>query len=469
MEKIDSAAKAYSQGSTDYRIPVGSFIQDGMTLVWDDNRWQKELAAFRETGMRYLIFSPSFATTDRESRTLYPSDRKEFRDGYVGVDCIDACLRNCEKAGVKVFIALNQDAEMKKDGHFWTMGTRVSKTKPEVCIDYWRKNTEISNELSDELYSLYKSKYPNAFYGWYWVHEFWNYTLCTYAYEQKDPVGLRDYIAPDPKVYTDILALEALSPVLDHLTEIDPAMPMLFSSFYNPTLCRPESMERLWSDVFSVTRFRPGDIWAPMDGIGGGLMNLDILDEWTAAAKRATEANENLHFWINNELFVTYVDWDTGKITKYAAGEVALIDRMVRQIEITSKYAENNVLFAWNHYYSPCNALPGYHKAYMQYVNSGALEADPPAAIDAGGISVRKCGSNYYLNWDVPYDDTGIAAYNLYRQGELVVHIHPDRRDAFGFRPSIVHHWSVSGAGDYEIEAVDFAGNVSPRTAFAVR
>lgn len=468
MEKVNSDKKACAKTGSLYRIPVGSFIQDGMTVLWDDDRWRKELAAFKKTGMNYLIFSPSVTMTDTEVNTIYPSDIKQFRDGYIGIDCIDACLRNCEKAGIKVFIALNQDPEMKKDGHFWTMGTRISKTEPEECVRYWRKNAEISNQLADELVRMYKSKYPNAFYGWYWVHEFWNYTICTYAYENKDPDRYKDFVAPDPKVYTDILGLEALSPILDHLTQIDPSMPMLFSSFYNPTLCRPESLTRLWADVFSVTRFRPGDIWAPMDGIGCGLMNLNILDEWTAAAKKATEANENLHFWINNELFVTYADWDTGKIIKDAAGEVALLDRMVKQIEITSKYAENNVLFAWNHYYSPYNALPGYYKTYMQYVDTGRIEQNAPSAVDAESISVVKCGVNYFVSWDVPYDDTGIAAYKIYKENEMVVNIHPSRRDMYGLRPAIDNHCSVSTTGHYEIEAVDFAGNASPRTFFTV-
>ena len=454
-------------GATTYRIPVGSFIQDYMTAYWDDSRWQNELAVMKEAGMNYLIFSPSVVKDDLNGyvRTIYPSKIAELQDGYGGIDCIDACLRNCEQAGMKVFIALNQDP-----GQFWSMGWKISNTQPDMLTQYWQKNTELSNKVANELYSLYKSKYQHAFYGWYWVHEFWNYTICTNAYENKDPNSekYQDKVAADPTVYTDIFAKEALSPVLDHLTTIDSAMPMMFSTFCNPTLCLPESQTRLWTDIIKNTSFRPGDIWAPMDNMGGGLMTLDILDTWTAATKKAAEANSNLHFWINNEEQVVYADWNTGKQTQPMDDEVATLDRCVKQIEITSKYAEQNVFFTWNHYYSPYNTMPGYNQTYMQYIQTGSIEKNAPSAIDLNDLYVSKSHNTYSITWKAPADDTGIANYNIYKDNELIAHLHPNRFETSGKKPVLATKYTGLAAGEYEIEAIDFAGNASAKLKFTV-
>lgn len=464
-----STNEADAASDADYRVPCGSFIQDYMTASWSDTRWQQELAAMKKAGMDMLIFSPSVVMGDdgQAAYTLYPSKIAEFSAGYVGQDRVDACLRNCEQAGVKVFVALNQDPS-SQPGHFWQFGWKVSDTQPDVLTQYWQKNAEISNKLADELYSLYKSKYPDAFYGWYWVHEFWNYTILTNAYENKDPNAdeYKDKVASDPKVYTDILANEALNPVLDHLTEIDPSMPMLFSSFKNPTLCTSSAYEKMWSDVFSVTRFRPGDIWAPMDGMGNDLSDFDTLDEWTAASKRAADVNSNLHFWINNELQVNYVNRTTGA-SDDNGGEIALLDRTVKQIAITAKYAEQNVFFTWNHFMSPYNVLPGYNETYMQYVTTGTMEKNPPSAVDVSKIRVLKVyDSTYYVSWKEPRDDVGVAEYKIYKDNQLIKLLHGKRID-YGGTVTVPTSLSLE-EGEYEIEALDFAGNASPRVKFTV-
>lgn len=436
--------------STEWRVPVGSFIQDYMTAGWSDARWQEELTAMKEAGMDILIFSPSLIVNQGSCRVNYPTRIPEYESGYIGVDCVDACLRNCEQAGVKVFIALNQDPQ-SGEGHFWNFGWHISTSQPDVLEQYWANNAKITNELADDLYGMYKSKYPNAFYGWYWVHEFWNFSIITRAYDGK-PAD--DDTAADPTVYTDIIANDAFNPVLDHLTALDSSMPMLFSSFNNSGLCTSTAMCKMWTAIISKTHFRAGDIWAPMDGLGSGGISMNNLEEWTAAQKKASEANSNLHFWINNEEQIAN-----------QGDRVATIDRVVAQVTTTAKYAEQNVFFTWNHYYSPYNVLPGYNETYMQYVTTGKIEKNAPNAVDPGTITISKYSDGYLLKWKAPSDDVGVCEYNIYHNGALVTNVHPFRGDE-GPKAGISLSAYVTDAGTYEIEAVDFAGNVSAKTAF---
>lgn len=446
------ASPAPITASTSYRIPSGSFIQDYMTQDWTDARWQQELSAMKEAGMTYLIFSPSISVDEKDGtvRAIYPTNLQEFKQGYIGVDCIDACLKNCQQLGIKVFIALNQSSK------FWDFGWKISDTEPDAYTAFWKNNARISNEVANELYTMYKSKYPDAFYGWYWVHEFWNYTICTNTYEGNCPMTSPDSWSKDPTVYTNIIAKEAFSPVLDYLTQLDPSMPMMFSNFANQSLCKTSSNTKFWGDIIRNTSFRPGDIMAPMDGIGAKGVTIENLDAWTASYKTAADTNNNLHLWSNNETFKDN-------------GEIALLDRLVQQISITSKYAEKNITFTWNHYYSPYNTLKGFNDTYMSYVKTGTIEKNPPNAVSSTSIKSSKVSSgSYKISWDTPKDDTGIAVYNIYKGSTLVSHIYATRHDVTKTDPIMPTSCTVNSWGFYKIEAIDFAGNKSPMTSFFV-
>ncbi len=450
---LGATSSACTNKKETYRVPVGSFVQDYMTRNWSDSRWQQELSAMKKGGMKYLIFSPSVIMDEKNGtvRTIYPSNIPELKKGYDGVDCIDACLRNCQKAGIKVFIALNQSYK------FWDFGWKISTTQPDVYTDYWKNNATLSNEIANELYSMYKAKYKDAFYGWYWVHEFWNYTICTNTYEGNCPAASPDNWAQDPSVYTDIIAQQAFNPVLDNLTKLDARMPMMFSNFANQALCKSESNAKFWSEIIKKTKFRPGDIMAPMDSIGGTGVTLDTLDAWTAGYKKAADTNRALHLWSNNETFVNNT------------AEIALLDRVTQQIKITSKYAENNITFTWNHYYSPYNTLKGFNDTYMNYVKAGTIEKNAPSAVSAASIVVSSAADDQYkIDWKAPYDDTGIAVYNIYKDNSLVSHIYATRQDTTGIDPTLNTFYTVDKTGDYQIEALDFAGNKSPLTTFHV-
>src|SRR4051794_29028449 len=100
-------AHANGISSREKRHPIarGTFIQEWLVPDWTDAQWQAEFRFLREVGMEYLVFG---STADSKARvTFYPTALPGYRlaDGYSNT--IDACLRNAEKAGFKVFLGLN--------------------------------------------------------------------------------------------------------------------------------------------------------------------------------------------------------------------------------------------------------------------------------------------------------------------------------------------------------------------------
>ena len=97
----------------------------------------------------------------------------------------------------------------------------------------------------------------------------------------------------------------------------------------------------------------------------GGL-NLEVLESYFAALREAVDTKPGLLFWSNAESF-WQPDWSS-----------ALLDRFVKQMELVAPYVDNIVTFAYSHYYSPNNVIPGYHEAYGYYVENGVLPDENP-------------------------------------------------------------------------------------------
>ena len=60
------------------------------------------------------------------------------------------------KNGIKVFVGLNFNER------WW---------KVDYDARWLLEQMEMGNKVADELVVLYKEKYPDAMYGWYWVWE----------------------------------------------------------------------------------------------------------------------------------------------------------------------------------------------------------------------------------------------------------------------------------------------------------
>ncbi len=348
----------------------GSFIQKFLVADWDDARWDKEMDMLKEIGMNYLIYAPALLV-DAGGRisSNYPSSYVKRRKAD---RTLERCLHSAQKKGIKVFVGLNFNERWWKNDYddAWLTG-----------------QMKIGNKIASELIALYKDKYPDAFYGWYWVWEVDN--LNWMSTERQESLS------------------RALNVNLDHLSKIAPGMPLMLSPFMNHKVgSDADGYAEMWKNVFAKAHFRSGDIFAPQDCIGAGGLNLDILGEWFSKLKQAVNSKPGLKFWGNVETF-EQAFWST-----------ASLKRLQKQLEIVNGYVSNLICFAYSHYNSPFVGCGKYHAAYASYCQNGCFpEVSIPAKVTSCIAVSQKEGVK--LQWSVQ-DETDVVGYNLYRDGVLV-------------------------------------------------
>jgi hypothetical protein len=396
-------------------IARGTFIQEYLARDWTDEQWLAEFRYLREVGMEYLVFG---STADSKARvTYYPTQIPGYHLATGYADTLDACLRNAQKAGFKVFLGLNfHDAWWQK-----------SANDPE----WLQAQMADGNAIAKELWQRYGSKYPRSLYGWYWVWEVDNLNFRTPA-----------------QVSTLAKAIDTNVRFLKTLT---PEKPVMLCPFMNYRLGTPDQYRQVWESIFAQCALGPGDIFCPQDCVGAGGLRLEDVPAWFRALKSAVATKPGLRFWSDTETFVQE-DWTS-----------ATIGRFVEQLKVVQPIVELSITFAYSHYYSPSTVGPGFHRTYREYVQTGTLETKPPTApTDFQGE--RRTPSGYRLRWHRATDNQGIAGYYIYRNGTLISRLQigksktPDEREILDFvddKPgdALTLH--------YTIQAYDFAGNVS--------
>lgn len=413
----------FTSNNAERPIADGTFIQWGLARDWDDEKWMSEYAYMKEAGMNYLVLAPvAYADSGSEYESIYPSSIQGCEMIKNTHDMVDICLRTAEKSGIKVFLGLNFHNE-------WWMR--------HADDDQWLYDQmKVGNDIADELYKNYKGKYPNAFFGWYWV---WEVDNLNFRSREKQ----------------DVLA-KALNINLDHLNAMEERLPFMQCPFMNH-LCGPAKEYRdMWIYVFSKTHFAYNDIFCPQDSVGARGLNMENFAEWLEKLGEAVKTKPGLRYWIDMETF-DQSDWTS-----------ATLDRFVTQIKTASKYAENAITFAYSHYHSPNNNSDGYHKAYMQYVKNGKLSSVPPKE-PANLRITRKSDESIQLKWDHPEDTSGICGYFIYRNGVLIGRNQVARLESGkGLFLGNEFEYGIKDAGDicvYEVKSYDFAGNVSSQGA----
>lgn len=304
----------------EWPVANGTFIQDFLVSNWDDAQWQRELAVLKEVKMTYVVF---FATVTG-TKTLYQSDIPGLSSKY-GKDVLDMCLRNAEKAGIKVFIGLNFDEA------WWGA----------YSAEWLNAQMELGNQIATEIKEKYADTYKNAFHGWYWVWEIDNLNYKT-------------------KNRQNMLA-HALNINLDHLHSITPQMPVMICPFMNYRVGTATENGDMWTYLFSVMHFKTGDIFAPQDGIGADGIKIEMLDSWFSPLAKAVKTRPGLVFWSDAETFIQS-NWSS-----------APIERFVQQLKIVQPYVSGIITFAYSHYYSPVSVEGNFHTIYKNYVNTGKL------------------------------------------------------------------------------------------------
>lgn len=401
-------------------IADGSFIQLDLTQNWNSDKWEKELTYFKQNKMHYIVITNVSQTEGNLTKTCYNTENKSFEKIYGNIDPVDLCLKNAEKLNIKVFVETNFNSQ------WW----QISGNDP----SWLNSQMERANIIAQELYKNYHSKYPNAFYGWYFPYEVDN------AKFNK----LSDF---------DTLA-NALNIHLNYLTAHNERLPILLSPFMNSSVGSAEEYSSNWEYLFSKTNFKKGDIFCPQDSIGSGRLRLDQINSWYTALRKSVRKKPGMLFWANAETF------------DYVNNSTVPLDRFIKQLKLEQPTVDNILCFSYSHYYSPNNISDGFNKAYSYYVNKGILpneKLDIPQNVSASAIEKDK----FKITWSAPKNTDNICGYEIYRNNILISRIMVQRNyggDAKAFCNEIIDmpilkenikHYT------YTVKSLAFSGNVS--------
>lgn len=410
-----------------YPTLCGSFMQPSAFKGYSYDRMRTHLQNMYDVGIDIIILQWSFENTSEGVTSVFFDsgfDPAEKASGFddSGKGFLDTLLRAAESVGVKVFIGLNENAE-------WWQKSVTDKS-------WIKKQADIGIKGARQMHDKYKSLYPNAFGGWYFVFEFYNL---------KAPTVMLDNAAYLLNLYRN------------GLYEIDSELPMMLSPYISSSGASPEDTQALWTYVFGKTDFRSGDIFCCQDSVGAGHISIDKLDAYYSAIKNAVDTKDGLRFWANNECF-TQEDWST-----------APLDRFIEQLNISSKYVEAHITFAYSHYANPDTGKTGYHLAYKEYYETGKIpetslkKPEVAYSADASGITVSISGS-------APNSDDTLMGVRIYKNGEILKYFdystqYGKAEYSFNFTD---YNVSGSGVAKYSVCSVDYYNNDSEAFEFEV-
>lgn len=410
----------------------GSFIQSWASSTWNDEQWESETEYMKECGLEYLIVQ-DLATKGSEKAggkwtVYYDSNLPEFENADRSEnDVLEKALYHCKNAGIKVFVPL----AMFDD--FWTE-MAFTKQYDEIC--------EISCSMAEEIYAKYYESYEDTLYGWYFTPEFNNNLL--------NVIGVRGFC-------------EGLNKILAKLTAIDASLPLLLSPFYTNYLSGGSalSLAQIVS-FFEYTDFREGDIYCPQDAVGAGwVKEKDLERVWAIYAKAIDTCDKGVKLWANVECFTTATpDTLTDGITGPAATEntvsvPATLDRVIKQMNIASAYAENIITFSFNHYYSLKYSSSMFMETYKDYLANGmVLEDKAPQTVT--DIVKSETENGIELTWNEAEDNFGVAYYKIEKNGRFFA-----RTETFAGGELVCVDENGSLSDVYTVTAFDAAGNAS--------
>lgn len=352
----------------------GSFIQDWLIYSWNDERWDSEFDILRQAGIKFLVLAPTMQGNNKEEyTTIFPSDLS-FATAKYGTDLVDKCLFYAKKYDIKVFLGLN----MHED--WWEAA--------DMDPAWLTKQMKYGNMLAKNLVDKYKSKYPDSFYGWYWVWEIdnvkWNNQ---YAHKR---------------------LVNAMNINLNYLKKFTPDMPFMISPFFRDNVGTSKANEAMWEYILNNANFEPGDIFAPQDGVGAGSVKMENLAQWFKMLKKIANKKNGLRFWANTEIFVQYEN-------EFVP---ATLDRVVEQMTIVYPLVDRIISFAYTHYYSPFQASSAFHEEYLQYLASGNISFNLPI-MPVSNVRIEET-TTIKLIWNFPENEDNIVGYRVFKDNILI-------------------------------------------------
>ena len=426
-ETGDDVTSVIDVADKDYPVLCGGFMQPGPFAGYSVERMKQHLGYMREVGMDTLVLQWTFNVEGEKVTRAYFAQSFEQSQKSASFDAsgerfLETLLSAAEQTGIKVFVGLNDSAE------WWQKGVNDR--------GWIEAQASLGVAGAKTIYEKYAKEYPNALHGWYFVFEFFNMKANATQVEN---------------------AAYLLSLYRDGLYSFSPEMPMMLSPYIASAGADESETERLWKSVFAETSFRPGDIYCCQDSVGAGHITIDRLEGYFKAIKAAVDTKPGLVFWANNEDF-TQSDWTT-----------APLDRFVRQLEISDKYVEAHVTFAYSHYQNPDTGKTGYHNAYKTYYETGVI---PETVLKAPEVGYKPSadGSSVAISGKAKNENDSLMGVRIYKNGEIVKFI--DFSQNYGKKEYDFSYtdFNLSGTGSagYRVCAVDYFANESPFYEFNV-
>lgn len=437
----------------------GSFIQPWLYANWDEERWISEMEILRETGIDTLIMGDVANQSADDSWTVFYPSQLDFLQGGFAYNAIDSLMHYCDLYDIHVYLGMGLDCNWNSD---LTTAEGLSANR-----DYMNK----CNQITSELYALYKEKYPETYYGFYFVTELYN----TYYMET-------DY---GTQLYTDGLA-EMFGTVIENCNRLDPTMPLLFSPYvnifgYGFASINLDRFTEFWAQALTKIPFRDGDMLCPQDSCGGGGNDISHLGAWTAAYRNAVDrANAargtKLLLGTNAELFVSPDATRMSNPHGVSYVGTKTVDDFAKRLELARPYVDSLFCFAYSHHYSPNNEAPGFHRAFVQYLKDGTIETNPPTppTVVKTEVVTAENAPHLQLSFYGMTDDTDVGQINIYKDGALYDYLVPGVNNGATGQNHAQNVWvdyDFTVAADravYEIEALDVCGNAAPRVSYAV-
>lgn len=395
-------SRAYAKGLS----PIdGTFFPAHLAVDFSEEQWSTELAEWEEMGLEYVVIGES-AIRNQEGQweTYYPS---QYANHYY-YNSVETILQHCETAGIKCFVACgNYDDfhsinicrhdQYDASGHLTVRGQEsffqlVSDTLP----------------FMQELYDLYGTKYPNSFYGFYFVPEVSN----SIEFEQADTLSV------------GITSLSgALNLTIEQINQLNPDLKLLLSPYANLkkeaawNTHDPKIIEQFWTGVLQQTAFRTGDILSPQDSVGANGVSLSQLADITCAYRNAVDSgNKGVLLWSNCETFLfplETMDCD------FEIGQSAYTNRLISQMDIVSPYVDKIITCSYTNYIGSSNCGDSFYRTYRDYLLTGCLDSTPPEPITqvSGDIILVRDRPVLRLTCDPIADEYGVARMEITKYG----------------------------------------------------
>ncbi len=392
---------------------TGSFLQPALGDTWSGTQWDQEYAYMGNACLDQLVLQ--WSADSKAHTTVYPTNLTVAGYTYTQNttnDVVGRALTHADANGAHVYIGLQTNSD-------WFTNYANSST--------WLNNEgTIAKALANDLWSKYGSH--SSFAGWYLGFEV-------------------DNLNEQQQYQWDNL-VSFYTTVGNYLHTIAPGKPIIIAPFFNANLGSSAETPSQWTTMWEYVLSRsPVDILALQDGVGAGHATVSQLPTWYQATQTAiTTSAPSMQFWSDAETYVLV----SGFHPMY-------ISTLVADMKAEDPYVSNFLSFSFNHYMSPQQVNPVFYNTYLGYLSTQTVETSPPTApTSLTATAVNSLTVN--LSWTASTDDVGIAGYQVYRNGVLVITLYETSTTYSDTQLDPSTNYT------YQLAAFDGAGNLSAQS-----